>query len=133
RPCLIPDPHVLDPSCTPPTGPAIPNCVVIPSAGTNSTQMLSVSASLVRLASTRGAPVPASYVWGVPPGSPPNAPPLAYAKAPAPPAAWWGAGTVFHIGTLFGPGHPAPPAFTPTPDATNCDLDNSGKVIRTDP
>ncbi len=40
---------------------------------------------------------------------------------------------MFHISTLFGKNYPAAPAYTPTPDATNCDLDDSGKVDRTNP
>jgi hypothetical protein len=128
RPCLIPTPHTLAPTCTLPTGAAIPNCVVVPPAGSNTTQMLSVAASLVRVASTPGAPTPVSFV---PDPSNPGGP--AIPSAPAPAASAAGAGTIFHISTRFGKAHPAPPTYAPTADATNCDLNNSGKVDRTDP
>ncbi|MGO8998365.1 MAG: hypothetical protein ACLQVI_34025 [Polyangiaceae bacterium] len=125
RPCLIPEPHLLAPSCTPSgTGPALPNCSPLPATGDNSVQMLSLAAALVRIQSTPGAPAPATwqYVNGnvQPNPSPPTAP-----------AAAAGAGTLFHIGTLFGPAYPSPPDYTPTADATDCDLDDSGKVDRT--
>jgi len=138
RPCLIPEPHVLSPACTLPTGP-VANCVVIPPNGTNTPAILSVAAALVRLQTSPSAPTPAQYVYGVPPlppNSPPNTPPLpaqAYPAVPAAPATAAGAGIVFHIGTLFGPGYPAAPNYTPTPNATDCDLDDSGKVDRTNP
>jgi hypothetical protein len=36
-----------------------------------------------------------------------------------------------HISSLIGPNHPAPPAYTPTADATNCDLNGDGKITFT--
>jgi hypothetical protein len=126
RPCLIPEAHTLAPTCTPPTGPALPDCIAIPAAGSNSPQMLSVAAALVRLASTPGAPAVASYMV-----DPNNAGGPAIPTAPAAAATSAGAGTVFHIGALFGPGYPVAPGYAPTKDATDCDLDNSGKVDRT--
>jgi hypothetical protein len=121
RPCLVPEPHIMAPNCTPSgSGPPIPNCITIPAAGVNTTQMLSVSAALVRLASTPGAPVPPSWPNGSPSG-------------PGTPATADGAGTIFHIGSIFGPEYPTPPAYLPTANATNCDLNNSGKVDRTNP
>jgi hypothetical protein len=128
RPCLVPNPHTLAPTCTLPNGATIPNCVPVPAAGTNSTQMLSVAAALVRVASTPGAPVPVSYI-----PDPKSVANPAIPSAPAAPASAAGAGTIFHISTLFGKGHPAGPGYIPAPDATNCDLNNSGKVERTDP
>jgi hypothetical protein len=127
RPCLIPEPHLLAPTCTLPMGGGtISDCVPIPASGSNTTQMLSVAAALVRLQATPGAPAPASFM--VNPADPTGA---AIPSAPAQAATSAGAGTIFHIGTLFGPGYPAAPAYTPTADATDCDLDNSGKVDRT--
>jgi hypothetical protein len=194
RPCLVPPPHVIDPMCNPTgalipctgTGTApcaaiaaqsdggvpdgltcvndycqTPNCVLMPPQGSNSSQMLSVAAALVRLQSTPGAPAPASFKWNMTPtGGAPNLQPV----NPAPSPTTAGAGTIFHIGTLFGSAHPCGPttctgccdatgvchtdesptastcagttpaaAYMPTPDATNCDLDDSGKVDRTKP
>lgn len=37
-------------------------------------------------------------------------------------------GVCIHITKHFGAQHPAAPAYTPGPDASNCDLNNSGKV-----
>jgi hypothetical protein len=92
--------------------------------------MLSVAAALVQVASTPGAPAPPSWQWVTSPGAgDPNLQPVGSSFA----ATGAGAGTIFHIGTLFGQGYPSPPNYAPTPDATNCDLDNSGKVDRTIP
>jgi hypothetical protein len=131
RPCLIPEPHTLAPSCTPSgQGPPLADCTQLPAIGSNSTQMLSVAAALVRVASTPGAPAPPSWQWVPNPATgDPNLQPVSSSAA----ATSAGAGTIFHIGTLFGQGYPSPPNYTPTPDATNCDLDNSGKVDRTIP
>ncbi len=127
RPCLVPEPHLLAPTCTLQTG-TIPNCIPLPPAGSNTTQMLSVAASLVRLESTPGAPAPASYTYVANPAA---GQPSAQPSAPAAPAKSVGGGTVFHVGSLLGKAHPAAPGYAPTPDATNCDLDNSGKLDRT--
>jgi hypothetical protein len=38
-------------------------------------------------------------------------------------------GTVsVHVGGHFGPGYPAAPAYAPTADASNCDINHSGKI-----
>ena len=128
RPCLIPEPHLLAPACSLPNGVTLADCTNIPSAGANTTAMLSVAAALVRLESTSGAPTPPSYTYVANPAAgQPNAQPT----APGSPAKAAGAGAIFHVGTLLGNAHPAGPSYTPTKDATNCDLDNSGKVDRT--
>ncbi len=43
------------------------------------------------------------------------------------------AGITIHVGKNFGPGKPVGPSFSPTADATNCDLDGSGKIDFADP
>jgi hypothetical protein len=167
RPCLIPEPHDLAPVC-PATA---SNCTVISPEGTTSSPMLSIAAALVRLASTPGAPSPASWQWLTNPPLGPNGSPLPNLQpaAASAPATTSGSGTIFHIGTISGPAHPCGPrtcagccdqdgqchtgngnsptattcsfeangqpvtvtsaaAYSPTPGATNCDLDDSGKV-----
>jgi hypothetical protein len=81
------------------------NCITIPTADSNSTAMLSVAAALVRV-STSAQPPTASNPDGV-------------------------LGTLVQISSLFGPGYPAAPNYAPTANATNCDLNNDGKIDRT--
>ena len=104
RQCGIPDPHMLGQDCTGiGTTPHPPICVTLPLTGSNSSAMLSVAAALVRTATTA---TPAANPAGVL--------------------------SLVHIGSHFGPGHPwTAPAYAPTADATNCDLNNDGKVDRT--
>jgi hypothetical protein len=40
-------------------------------------------------------------------------------------------GSSVHVGAHFGAAHPAGPGYAPTADATNCDLNDDGKIDRT--
>jgi hypothetical protein len=81
------------------------DCVAIPTGGENSTAMLSVAAALVRV-STQATPPTSANPSGT-------------------------IGTLVQVSSLFGPGHPQAPNYAPTADATDCDLNNDGKVDRT--
>jgi hypothetical protein len=107
RLCGIPDPHMLATDCTGVAKNAVSLGISDCSSITGGTStLLNVAAALVRIQTF----------------------PPVVDTTKSPPVLVQ-AGSAVHIGAHFGSGHPSPTTgYTPTADATNCDLNGDGKV-----